>query len=173
MREFQDVRVGWIRPVAADPHVVLVVDGDPVVRRRPRVLIARAAPRLHEIAFGIELEDRRRRNAALADRRVRVHADFGALIQRRVATMDDEDVVVRVHAHADRRAQQPMIRQGLGPERVDLEPRRVRETRGHRGLELRLARRQRGDQRDERACDHDIATTHEILPPAELRVGVE
>src|SRR6266571_2622928 len=40
--EFQDV--GVLRAVAADPHVALVVDKNPVVRLRPLVALCRAAP---------------------------------------------------------------------------------------------------------------------------------
>ena len=47
--------------VAANPDVPLVIHGDSVVRLRPVVALARAAPVPDEVALLIELEDRRRR----------------------------------------------------------------------------------------------------------------
>src|SRR5205814_6839185 len=51
--------------VAADPHVAAVVDRDAVVRVGPVVALSRPAPVADEIAGGVELENRRRRRAAL------------------------------------------------------------------------------------------------------------
>ena len=39
--------------------------------------------------------------------------------------MDDPDVIALVHRDADRRAEHPMVRQRLRPERIDLEVRRL------------------------------------------------
>src|SRR5437867_5621693 len=91
VRELEDVRVG--SPVSADPDVVLVVDRDSVIRLRPLVPLPGAAPRLHQVALRIELEDRRRGGAAFAERRFGGGARLGSLVERRVATMDDEHVV--------------------------------------------------------------------------------
>ena len=134
--------------VAADPHVALVVDRDAVVRRRPHVRLVgrRSAPRGDDVAGRIELDHRRRRHAALAQLRVRDRADFGGRVERVVA-MHDEHVIAIVHADADHVAEHPVIRQRLGPLRVDLEARRRarRAARAclERALSDRRARRSR------------------------------
>ena len=40
--------------------------------------------------------------------------------------MDDPDVIARIHRHADGGAEDPVVRQRLGPERIHLETRRTR-----------------------------------------------
>ena len=52
-------------PVAADPDVALVIDVDAVVRSRPVVALARAAPVPDQVAGLIELQNRRRGSAAI------------------------------------------------------------------------------------------------------------
>jgi hypothetical protein len=76
-----NLRMCESRPVAADPDVVHVVEREAVVRRGPVVALAGAAPGVHEVALGVELEDVRRGNAALAGRRVGGRADLGALVE--------------------------------------------------------------------------------------------
>ena len=78
--ELQDVRV--LLAVAADPDVALVVDMDAVVGFRPLVALARPAPGAHQVAVRIELQDRRRRAAALGDRRIELGAPL-VVVQRR------------------------------------------------------------------------------------------
>src|SRR2546425_3811523 len=56
LREFQDLivvikRAVFAPAVAADPHIALVIDGDAVVRIRPIVALARAAPVADEVAL--------------------------------------------------------------------------------------------------------------------------
>ena len=69
-RELQDLPVTL--PIAADPDVVEVVDEDAVLLVGPLVAVAGAAPGLDDVALLVELDDGRRRHAAL--RRRRVHA---------------------------------------------------------------------------------------------------
>src|SRR4029453_10873346 len=57
-------------PVAADPDVALVIDGDAVVRHRPVVSLTLAAPVRDQVALLIEGENRRSRRAAFRYRRV-------------------------------------------------------------------------------------------------------
>src|SRR5205814_5239231 len=52
-------------PVAADPYVAAVVDGDAVIRVGPVVAVAGSAPMPDQIARGVELEDGPRWSAAL------------------------------------------------------------------------------------------------------------
>src|SRR5262249_60268286 len=60
--------------VSAQPHVILIVDENPMLRRWPLVVFRRsrlrAAPGLEELATRIELEDRRRGNTAFGLRRI-------------------------------------------------------------------------------------------------------
>ena len=119
--------------VAADPHVAFVVDGDAVVRIGPVVALARAAPVADQIAGLIELEHRRRRRAALRGRRIRGRVHFARL--ERAGAMNDPDVILRVDRDADRLAEDPVVRQRLGPQRIDFEPRRLH--RRGRGAERR------------------------------------
>ncbi len=146
-RELEDVRI--VRAVAADPDVVHRVDGDAVIRRRPVVAGTGSAPRADEVAVGIELEDRRRRRAAFADRRE--HAGLRLSIVQRRARMDDPNVVARIDRDADRRPDDPVIGKRLRPERIHLEPRRDGPARGR--TFRRAAARQHAGQADTR--NHD------------------
>jgi len=51
--------------VAADPDHAFGIDDDAVIRLRPFEALARAAPRVHNVALLIELDDGWRRNAAV------------------------------------------------------------------------------------------------------------
>ena len=108
--------------VPADPHVAFVVDIDAVSRGRPIVPLAGTAPMPDQLAGRIEGEYRRSGEAAIRRRRIPSRVDL--LGFERVHAVDDPDVVVGIYVHPDRRAEQPMLRQRLGPERVDLEARR-------------------------------------------------
>jgi hypothetical protein len=160
--ELQDVRVA--SAVSADPDVVLVVERDAVVGVRPNVAFAGPAPPLHEVALGVELQDRRRCTTALADGRRRVRADLRALIERRVAAVDDEDVIPRVHTHADRGAEDPVVRQRLGPHGVYFEPGRLHALQSDLGDERPLADAEGGEGRDEGASYRNgTPTDHRLL----------
>ena len=50
----------------------------------------------------------------------------------RVVAVDDEDMILRVDTHSNHVAQNPMVGQRLGPERIDLEPRRLDAAGGRR-----------------------------------------
>ena len=144
LRELEHLRV--LIAVAADPDVALVVDRDAVIRGRPLVAFTRSAPVADEIAFRIELEHGRRAGAALAGRRIQLEALL-VVAERRRSAMDDPDVIALIDRHADRRSEDPMIGQRLGPERIDFEVRRLN----------RVAALPRQLPRDEHACrgEHD------------------
>ena len=142
--EFEHVRV--LGTVAADPHIALVVDVHAVVGVRPFVTRPGSAPGAHQVARLVEYQHRRRRRAALAH--LQVESLF-IVVQGRRATMDDPHVVLVVHPYADHHAEQPVVGQGLGPERVHLEHRRLHRARLRFGLVLQhgLADAERGDER--------------------------
>ena len=99
-------------PVPADPDVVLVVDGDPVIGKRPDIFLRGAAPGVDQIAFGIELE-----NSAVQPRhpgRGFIEAGFGPGGERWESTVDDEHVILRIDSHADGRAKIQWFGSGLG-----------------------------------------------------------
>jgi hypothetical protein len=118
-------------PVAADPDVALVVDEDSVVRLGPVVAFAGTAPGADEVACFIELENRRRRLAAL--RLDHTSPPFwtgriGSVVVlhgfERGLSMHDPDMVIGIHADADRIANQPVVGQRLRPHGIHLESRR-------------------------------------------------
>ncbi len=93
-------------------------------------------------------------------------ADLVSRIERVVA-VDDEHVVVRVHAHADDVPEHPVIRQRLGPERIDLEPRRLHERRARRRVERVLTDAKRNNGANERGGENDFAASGHFFAPAE------
>jgi hypothetical protein len=117
--ELEEVRV--LFAVAADPDVALVVDVDAVVplgHSYPR----RGRPTSARGCRGIEDEHRRRGRAALAD----LHLERALVrIEMVVAGVHDPHVILVVDPHADTAADDPMVGQRLGPERIDLEARRL------------------------------------------------
>ena len=114
--ELQDVGVAGRVP--ADPDVTLVVDVDAVLALGPLVAVAGTAPRPQDVALGVELDDRRRGDAA--------HPFLPALPgvegQRPV---EHPDVVVGVDVDARDLPEHPVVRQLARPERVDSELRDV------------------------------------------------
>src|SRR5688572_4812748 len=118
---------------AADPDIAGAIDGQPLIRFRPFVSLARTAPVARETAVRREYENVRRRHAAFARRRRLRSADLGApveavavLLRRiRLRAVEDIYVVARIDRHPDGGADQPAVRQRLRPERIDLEDRRL------------------------------------------------
>ena len=77
--------------------------------------------------------------------------------------MDDPDVIAFVHPDADRVTQQPVIRQRFGPERIDLEARRLDarlRLRRQRSLEQSLADAERRDNHGKGENDSVPRWTH-------------
>src|SRR5204863_9061828 len=108
--------------IAADPHVALVIDRDPVVVERPVVTLAGSAPMPDQIAILVELENGWRRSAALCSGRVGGGVYFSRF--ERAGSMDDPDVILRIDRYANGLAEDPVVRQRLRPQRVDFKPRR-------------------------------------------------
>src|SRR2546427_8638064 len=124
--ELQHLRV--LRAVAADPDIALVVDEDAMVRLGPLVAHSRAAPVPHQVAGLVEHQHRRRAAAAFAGRWAELQALL-VVVERGRTAMDDPDVVLLVDPDTDRHAEQPVVGQGLGPQRIDFEHRRLHRLR--------------------------------------------
>ena len=138
--------------VAGHVDEALVIDEDAVLARRPGAAVldaallveeagvGRAAPRLQQVAGLVELEHRRRRHAAPGQLAVRARVADGAdrealrvftsSTQRagvggreRPRAVVDPDVIAAVHVHPADVADDPVVRQRLGPGRVEHEAR--------------------------------------------------
>ena len=129
LRELENVGIG--RAVAAQPHVAFVVDVDAVEGVVPFVPLAGTAPVPQQVAGLIELEDRRRTGTAVPI----PHLEGLLVIGQRGRAMHDPDVIVGVDPDADGRPEQPVVRQGLGPVRINLESRCLDPLRGQAALE--------------------------------------
>ena len=81
--------------------------------------------------------------------------------------MDDPDVILRIDRHADRVAQDPMVRQRLRPQRIDFKPRRLHAggLRHRAVLQHLLADGQRGEHYQERHANIHIAFSFMCSPP--------
>ena len=111
------------RPLPPIHTLPLIVDRDAVIRVGPVVALPGSAPVADQIAGGVELENRRRRRAALRGRRIGRRVHLARL--ERAGAMDDPDVVLGIDGHADRLAENPFVRQRLRPQRIDFEARRL------------------------------------------------
>jgi hypothetical protein len=101
------------RIVCADPYVAFRIDVQPVLVPRPIVALARAAPRLHDIAIAIELDHLRRLHAAFRHRRFLRGRELG--FRDRRGPVQDPYMVAVVHGNARDLAEHPVIRQRLRP----------------------------------------------------------
>jgi hypothetical protein len=85
--------------------------------------------------------------------------------------MDDPDVVIVVHPYADGRTEKPMVRQGLRPERIDFEHRRLDGAALciDRSLKHHLSDAKNDDER-ERGCEGiPVAPWLDVLHVPSLR----
>src|SRR4029077_3244256 len=85
--------------VAADPDVSLVIDGDPVVRIRPIVALARTTPMPEEVPGWVEFKNGRSRRTTLGDGRVRRCVQFSWL--KRTLPMNDPYMVLGIDRNTD------------------------------------------------------------------------
>src|SRR5439155_21023383 len=100
-----------------EPHVLLAVNGDRLQAAGPAGVIVRPAPRVHDVAVGVELQDLRPEHAALAPRRRGRRRQF---VRTRVdAAVNRPDVVVFVDVDVDNLLHAPFVRERLGPEGID------------------------------------------------------
>ncbi|MGB9116728.1 hypothetical protein [Bradyrhizobium sp.] len=94
--EGEDLVIGVV--IAGQPDVALAVDKNAVLRLWPIVTRSRAAPISQQVSFLIELQDRRRRRAALGLGRILGRAFF--VIKQGRRPMDDPDVIVAIDRNA-------------------------------------------------------------------------
>ncbi len=109
----------------------------------------------------IELEDRRRTGAAFA---LIVLERLLVVGKRRGGTVDDPDVIIGIDPDADRRAQHPVVRKGLWPQRIDFEAGRhvARRLRRDTFVERRLAKRKRAKECGKAGADKEISRACQI-----------
>ena len=124
-----------LSPLPASHTVSLLIDEDAVLDLRPVVAGARAAPRMHERARLVELEDRRRRNAAVGLRRRVAGAREPLVVPQRARPLHDVNVILPVDGHAADRADGPVFWQRLRERGVVFEDRNLNALR-QRGPEL-------------------------------------
>ena len=166
-RELQD----GVPVVTGQPHVVLPIQRDAVHGRRPLVACAGRAPMSDHVSFRVKFDDRRRlratefgdrarrsgrRGAATARRRRWIaHHRAKIRVDRRLATMNDPDVIAGIDGETNNRSENPVIRQLLRPHRVHLVHAGLYPLRGGPGLQHQLYGREEDDQ-----GDHGCANIH-------------
>ena len=127
-----------------------------MIGKRPDISLRGAAPGVDQVAFGIELENRRCSRAAFPGRGFGIEAGFGTGGERWESTVDDEHVILRIDSHADGRAKDPVVRERFGPEGVHLEGRRI-----HRlalgGFQHGLANAECQNDRNQRSSENQRA----------------
>src|SRR5262249_21913979 len=140
-----------------------------------------STPALQEIAGLVEAQHRWRRRAALRFHNtiaplVRALGGIGDAVKfhrfKRSLAMDDPDMVLRVNGDADDVPHDPMIRQRVGPHRIDFEPGRHLAGSGMGGaflIEYNGPDAQGGDDRSKsRGCfpipGAEISADHFLVP---------
>src|SRR5690606_12148584 len=106
--------------VTTDPDIAVGCNIDTVVGCRPGKAFAWATPSIDDIPFRIELDDWRGRSTAIAD--AHFQADLSEAAKHFVLiAVNNEDVITGVDVHTDGAAENPLVGQGFGPERVHFE----------------------------------------------------
>ena len=146
------------RGAAADPHVVLVVDGDAVLAVGPVVARPGPAPRVHELPRRVELQHRRRRA-------------LPAILRDCVRPVQQVDVIAAIDGHRCDMTHDPVVRQ-LRPRRVYLEdgdPSRRRRRRQGRLRRHRASGNNRGvgEPRDANRDSGGRGSKHQV-PASEV-----
>ena len=160
--ELQDLPVAV--GVAADPDVVHVVDEEAVLPVGPLVAVTGTAPGLDDVAFLVELDHRRRGDAALRGRRVGRGAALA--LGQRPRPVQHPDVVARVDRHADDVTEQPLVGKRLRPEWIHLQLLSRHGVLGHEGaVERAVPKAERDTARDEgRRHPRLMFPLHRYLP---------
>ena len=107
----------------AHPDEAVVVDVDAVLLVEPRVALTGAAPGPQHLALGIQLQHRRRRDAAVGDGRLHRRADLLRREARR--HVDHPQVVAVVHEQPADVAEDPVVRERRRPRGIDLVDRQL------------------------------------------------
>ena len=120
-REFQELRI--FGAAAGQPHDVFLIHEHAVLGLRPVVAWARATPRVNQRAALIELEDRRRRHAAIRFRRVVIRAGEALVGQQARGPLQDIKVILPIDSQSSDGADRPVLGQRLRKRGVVLEDR--------------------------------------------------
>src|ERR1700730_18325027 len=170
--ELQNMPVG--RRAAPDPDVSIFVHINSVLVLRPIKSLARPAPRLEQMSLLVELEHRRRRNAALRTRWPERSANF--VHRKRSGPLQNPDVVLRVHSQSADLPDDPVVRQLLRPERGHSILRRLLRASKHRTSAKQDRRPNRRANQDPCTCLVERESVHEALRQNNLplfRIGAE
>jgi hypothetical protein len=154
-------------PGACDPDEALRVDNDGLQRGGPLFGLALLAPRAHDIAFLIELDQFGALDAA-------VEAAVGAAgfvrVRRRRAIQEPDVIVAGIDADAGDLLHAPLVRQPLRPERIDFEDGRAALIHRLRGTCLRM-QPQAGKDNDQRhESKQACGFSHEQILQTAVRV---
>src|SRR5262249_41239940 len=114
--EFQILPV--IVAIAADPHETSGVDADAMLVLWPFVALTGAAPGPDQIAFGVEFHHRWCGPAAFRLRRIKCQRLLVG--GKRARALNNPDMVLGIDRDAGRLSYDPVVRQWLGPCRIDL-----------------------------------------------------
>ena len=104
-RELQEM--GVVLAAAGEPHVVLGIHEDAVLGLRPVVALARTAPRTDQRPDLVELENRRRRDAAVGLGRRVVGPREPFVRRQRPRPLHDVEVILAIDRHARRSGRWP------------------------------------------------------------------
>ena len=131
--------------VAGKPDEIVVVDEDAVLALGPLIALPRSAPVAEQVAGLVEHQHRRSGNAAFRFRRILLGRAFAR--RQRSRSMHDPDAIILVGGDAGDLPEQPVVRQRLGPERIDLELRHAWRRSGPARKRRRTPSRRQGDAR--------------------------
>src|ERR1051326_6658778 len=128
-RELRHDVIHWTRK--SHPNIAGRIDRNPVFTRGPLVAV-RSTPRLHDFAGRIKLDYGRRRYTTYRSGRRTV------FFRQRSWPLNNPYMIARVNGHTTNLGQNPILRQCLGPERINpvlgnggLRPLRLNRTSTH------------------------------------------
>src|SRR6202166_3149158 len=171
--ELENMAVGR-RRTPPDPDVSLPVHINSVLVLGPIKSFAGPAPGMEQMSLLVELQDRRRGDAALGTRRRKRSADFVHRV--RGGPLQNPDVVLPIHSQAADLPDDPVVWQLLRPEWVYPILRRVLRPRSKRTSGKQNRRGHAEADQDPCAYLVEIESVHETLRSNDLplfRIGAE
>ena len=153
--------------IAGNPDVSGMVDEDAVLRIRPVIALARAAPGFEKIALGIKHKNRRRGNAAFRSRRSLRRAEI--ILRVRARTLQHPDVVLPIDGHSADLPHDPIVGQLFWPGGVDL----IRRRRLSHRDRANTKRQQKKAHRNKHCFRPTTKAGHDNPPNREPRVRIQ